>query len=177
MIEPVRKGRFPHLVGAMAYEATNGVSGLCFHRASAFVLDTLGSQMCFGTLRAPDERQRRDEPRASLVPFIHAWVEVGETLYSPTTIEAMGGLYQMTPRDYYERNGVADIRRLPRREVLRISGEIGLSAHFRRKAPLKSNMPLGMVLLDAAGVDYTVNAQGSVLPAQEYTGPAWARRA
>lgn len=161
----IRKS-MPHLWGAMHMIGYAG-NGLCIHRAAGFVLDTPGAELCFGTFRAASPEELAVDPRGSTEPFIHAWAELEGYAYAPTTIEAMGRLVPID-RDYYYRiNGARDIRRLSRKDVLRISGEIGLSAHLRHDKPTRNGASVGQTLMDAAGVRHAVTADGGIIPATE----------
>jgi hypothetical protein len=143
-----------------------GPRAMCIHRSAALVLDLPHSDLVFGTLRAATpEEQQMIGPEASTTPFIHCWVELGEDiLFAPTTIERCNGsLLPMRRQHYYEMNGVRDVRRLSRKDVLRISGEIGLSAHLRKGVPAKKSV--GATLLDAAGVRWKLSADEGIIPA------------
>lgn len=156
----IDKRKHPHLFGAMLMEGMPGTN-LCIHRAAGFVLDTPGAELCFGTLRP---RLDGPPPQDRAEPFIHAWAELRGQVYAPTTIEANGGRLDPFPQElYYAVNGVSDVRRLTRGEVLRLSGQIRLSAHLRRGTMPKASV--GGTLLDAAGVSWKENEKGGLIPA------------
>jgi len=155
----------PHLKSAVDFKATNGVSNCCFHRAAAFVLDVPGSVLCMGTLRAADEQERLEIANASPVPFIHAWCEFDGLVYAPTTIERMGNRLVPFHRDaYYTMNGISDVRTLTRKELLTLSGKVGLSAHLKHFRPLHDGAKIS-VLLDAAGIKWEISENGGIIPA------------
>jgi len=158
--------QYPNLKGAVEMMASNGQK-LCIHRAAAFVLDMPGSELCFGTLRAATPLERLQQPGASPVPFIHAWGEYKGKVYAPTTIEAMGGLVPINRELYYDVNGIKDVHRLSRKDVLRISGEIGFSAHVRHGKPTRGGVSVGAAFLSAAGVQWVDGDDGGILPAEE----------
>ena len=158
-----KKTAMPHLSSAVAFES-NGL-GACFYRAAAFVLDAPGADLCLGTFAGGTEEELRANPSGSRHDFIHAWVEARGDVYAPSMLSKSNDFMGPIPRDrYYEANGARDIKRLTRSEVLRLSGEIGLSAHLRRHKPLKGGKRVAEVLLEAAGVNYMVK-DGGVLPA------------
>lgn len=156
--------RLPHLLGAMRLRNEHN-QGLCIHRSAGFVLDTPGSNLFFGVFRAASPEEREDDPHASPEPFIHCWAEYQGAVYAPTTIERMGG--KLVPYDrveYYAVNGITNIHSISRPKLLRISAEIGLSAHLRLGRPTRNQVSVGGTLLDAAGMPYRVNSKGGVLP-------------
>jgi hypothetical protein len=165
MIKKMKIRKFPHLNGAMLMVGVEG-TGLCIHRAAAFVLDTPGAELCFGTLDPATEEARAKNPLLAAVPFIHAWAEHHGMVYAPTTIERAGNkLVPMGRSYYYGMNGVRDVHRLSRRALLTLSGEIGLSAHLRKGTPAKKSV--GATLLDAAGVRWMDGPDGGLLPLPE----------
>lgn len=149
-----------HLRGVIAH--LTGSQGLCIHRSAAMVLDLPGAVLCFGVFRAATLQERAENPLASCEPFIHAWVEYRGSVYAPTTIERFGGLTPMSMQDYYDANGATGIRRMTRPELLKISGNIGLSAHFRLGKPARASV--GGTLLDAVGMRYRISPEGGLLP-------------
>lgn len=151
--------RYPHLHGALSMTGAPG-TGMCIHRAAGLVLDMPGSELVFGTLDPPPV----EGGEMVVEPFIHAWVEVGDQVYAPTTMEANGNILRPYERDFYYRiNGVSNVKRLTRRQLLGISGQIGLSAHLRHHKPAKASV--GGTLLEAAGVAWTESEVGGLVPA------------
>lgn len=164
----------PHLYFVVRYFSAENGKGNCFHRSAALVLDIPGTEIVMGTFRAatPEERLQIG-PRASSVPFIHCWVEAeiegkGRVALAPTTIETVGELVTMPAAAYREKNGARDFYTITRKELLRLSGEYGISANLRGKGDLKgeaATLRLGGVLLKAAGVPHAITAEGGVVPA------------
>jgi hypothetical protein len=162
MIKKMKVRKFPHLNGAMLMVGIEG-TGLCIHRAAGFVLDTPGSELCFGTFDPATDEARAKNPLLADEPFIHAWAEHNGLVYAPTTIEKAGNKLVPMGRDYYYgMNGARDIKRLSRRQLLTISGEINLSAHLRKGVPAKKSV--GATLLDAAGVEWMDSPTGGLIP-------------
>lgn len=154
-----------HMRGALDL-TFNG--GSCFFRAAAYVLDVPGSELCIGTFRAAtaDEIAQMpvaEIPFASTVPFLHAWVEREDYVYAPTLLERFGTIPRFHRAVYYAENGAKDIVRLRRSQILKLSGEIGLSAYFRKGTPTKRN--LVDALLELAGIDYAIcERHGGIVP-------------
>lgn len=166
--KPINPRNWPHLAPALSMVARGGY-GLCIHRACAFVLDVKGADLCFGTLREATPLERLRNPEASDVPFIHAWAELRGMVYAPTLIERVGCLAPIPLGEYYAANAIRDVYRMTRRAVLKVSGDVGLSAHLRKNKPLKGGASFGLSLLDAAGVPYRLDDH-SILPASEEQG-------
>lgn len=153
-----------HLRGVVANLVGSSGGGTCFFRSAALVLDVPGTELCFGVLAGATDEERAANPEASLTPFIHSWVERGATVYSPTQIEREGELIPWPKGFYYETNGVTDAHTIRRPALLKISGEIGLSAHLRLGRPLKTDASFVFRLLDAAGLPYAIAQDGGVVP-------------
>lgn len=165
-MKEVSRKNFPHLTGAILMEGRAG-TGLCIHRAAAFVLDRPGADLCFGIFPAATEEEKAAIPNASDVSFIHAWAELSGMVYAPTTIERTGGvLAPMRREGYYSINRVIRVKRLSRRQLLQISGQIGLSAHLRHGKPTRGGASVGGTLLDAAGVAWRETEDGGLVPAE-----------
>ena len=64
-----------HLSAALAYSGRNGL-GSCVLRSVALALDLPAAVLTFGTVRAANEAEIATIPNASLVPFIHCWLEL-----------------------------------------------------------------------------------------------------
>jgi hypothetical protein len=158
-----------HFQRAVRFVATNQRSGCCFHRAAAFVLDVPGAELCVGIVRAATLAEQARIPNASRVPFVHAWAELRGSVFALTLFESHG-LRPIPASLYYEENGVSGVRRLARRDVLRLSGEYGISAALRHGGALRGDAKLGTVILDAAGLPYRVTPDGVPLPVD--AGPA-----
>ncbi|WP_156397323.1 MULTISPECIES: hypothetical protein [unclassified Sphingomonas] len=110
------------------------------------------------------EEELAAKPDASTTPFIHAWVERGETVISPTQIEREGGLTPWPKAVYYETNGVTEVRTISRPVLLKLSGNIGLSAHLRLGRALKTNASFAFTVLDMAGMSYAIASDGGIVP-------------
>lgn len=157
--------RYPHLEGAMRLTSESN-QGLCIHRSAGFVLDTPGARLCFGVFRAATSEERQSDPNASLEPFIHCWAEHRGMVYAPTTIERMGGkLVPYRRDDYYDVNGITNIRCLARPDLLRLAREIGLSAHLRLGKPTRNGASVGGTLLGAVKMPYRISPSGGLIPA------------
>lgn len=162
-MDPALPSKMPHLEGALRL---SGPRGMCFHRATAFVLDVPAAALCFGTFRAATEAEiERFGDIASREPFIHAWVQWRGQVYAPSTIERLGGLFPFDRMEYYRLNDMKDFRRLNRIDVLRLSRQHGFSAHLKKFKPLKGDAQFGAVLMDAAGIAWRLTDEGGVVPA------------
>lgn len=153
-----------HLRGAVANLVGSSGGGTCFFRSAALVLDVPGAELCFGVLAGATDEERVADLEASPTPFIHSWVERGATVYSPTQIEREGELIPWPKAFYYETNGITDAHTITRPALLKISGEIGLSAHLRLGRPLKTSASFVFGLLDAAGLPYAIARDGGLVP-------------
>ncbi len=91
-------------------------------------------------------------------------MEQGGTVYSPTQIEREGGLIPWPKAVYYETNGIIEAHTIMRPALLKISEEIGLSAHLRLGRPLKTSASFVFGLLDAAGLPYAIARDGGLVP-------------
>jgi hypothetical protein len=153
-----------HLSAATAFDGGNGL-GACFYRAAALVLDVPGTDLCIGTLAGATAWERALYPQPAQGDFIHAWAEIGGSVFAPSMLSARNKEMGPFPSAlYYEANGVRDVSRLTRSQVLHLSGEIGLSAHLMHARSLKGGRTLGEALLEAAGIRYSV-VNRAVVPA------------
>jgi hypothetical protein len=159
------KKHYPHLWRVlMDFNADNPAKGACFHRGVALTLDMPLAKLCIGTLREATDEEQRTIKGASTEPFIHCWVEVRETVYAPTTIEAAGELVAWPKDEYYSKNGVRDVTRASRRTILQLSKKHAWSSHMLRDKPHKLAAPLGGVLLIELGIRHKVNGGGGIIP-------------
>ncbi|MDR6850276.1 hypothetical protein [Sphingomonas sp. BE137] len=72
---------------------------------------------------------------------------------------------QPWPKDFYfETNGVTAACTVTRPALLKLSGDIGLSAYLRLNRPLKRDVSLAFLLLDLARLPYAVAADGGLVP-------------
>lgn len=138
-------------------------SGLCFHRSAALVLDLKWADFVVGTVRAATPDEIEAEPRASRVPFLHAWVERGQMVYSPTLMEQHGGLLPLDRQDYYQANGVRDVYRMNRRELKRLAAVHRWTRQSVFGQRLAGAPSLPNVLLTEMGVPHRIEA-GVALP-------------
>ena len=159
-----RRPTFRHLDGAVANLVGSTGKGMCFFRSAALVLDVPGTEIGIGVLAGATAEELVSNPDASPTPFIHAWVQRGETVISPTQIEREGGLTPWPKKFYYETNGVTAARTVSRPALLQLSRKIGLSAYLRLNRPLKHDVSLAFVLLELAGLPYVVAADGGIVP-------------
>src|SRR5262245_50344568 len=79
----------PHLDRVMWFSGEND-RGPCFHRSVALLMDMPRGKLAIGTLRAARPEELEHTPNASLVPFIHCWVELEGYVLAPTTVERAG---------------------------------------------------------------------------------------
>jgi hypothetical protein len=158
-----------HLNGAVANLVGSTGLGTCSFRSAAFVLDVPGAELCVGVLAGATEEELLANPNASLTPFIHAWVERSQIVFSPTQIEREGGLTPWPKHVYYEANGVRDARALSRPALLKLSREIGLSAHLRLGRPLRTDASFAFMVLEMVGMPYGIAGDGGLVP-PEYAG-------
>lgn len=160
----MRNGEYRHLRGAVANLVGSSGGGTCFFRSAALVLDVSTATLCMGVLAGASEEELAASPEASPTPFIHAWVEQGNMVFSPTQIEREGGLTPWPKPVYYETNGVRDAHMIDRPRLLKLAGAIGLSAHLRLGRALKTDASLAFMLLDMAGMPYAVAKDGGLVP-------------
>lgn len=143
-------------------------TGMCIHRSAGFVLDVVGSELVFGVLTPCTDQQVNATPhlKLSTEPFIHAWAELEDKVYSPSMIEHDNmSLVPIARHFYYGSRGVIANWRMSRRELIHQSGRIGLSAHLKHGKPAK--MSVGGTLLDAAGVPWMISDSGGLIPKPE----------
>jgi len=164
-----RRSNLRHLDGALANLVGSTGKGMCFFRSAALVLDVPGTELAIGVLAGATAEELAATPDASVSPFIHAWVERGDTVISPTQIEREGGLTPWRKDFYYETNGVTEAYTVSRPALLKLSGDIGLSAHLRLNRALKREVSLAFLLLDLVGLAYAVADDGGLVP-PEYAG-------
>ncbi len=158
-----------HLKGAVTNLVGSRGLGTCFFRSAALVLDVPGTQLCCGVLAGATAEELVANPEASPTPFIHSWVERGETVFSPTQIEREGELIPWPKDVYYQTNCVRDVHAVSRPTLLKLSGEIGLSAHLRLGRPLKTAASLAFTVLGMVGMPYAIAKDGGLVP-PEYGG-------
>lgn len=72
-----------HPRGAVTHLMGSSCGGTCFFRSAALVLDVPGTELWFGVLAGASAEELVANPLASPTPFIHSWVQYGETVYSP----------------------------------------------------------------------------------------------
>jgi hypothetical protein len=156
-----------HLNAATAYRG-RGTSNACVQWSLALALDVRHALMTFGTLRAATpEEAAVIGPAASRVPFIHCWVEVGDTVYAPTTIERTGGmLVPMSRHAYYDVNKIRDVCHVPRIAFDDIVRRYRVRAALKHLSPRFGNGDITGELLAAAGVRYTLGANRALLPTE-----------
>ncbi len=145
--------KYKHLKAAMTVQATPEY-GNCYHRSAALVLDLPGSELCIGSFRGATDEELAQNPDAPTEPYIHAWVEKSGLVYSPSTIETNGMQLLPITRDYYyDTNGAQNVKRIPRKALITLSGQINLSQHILRNKDLKSEVDLPAALIIAAAED------------------------
>jgi hypothetical protein len=155
------KKKYPHLFGVLDLEGMPGL-GMCIHRAAAFVLDVPGSFMIMAVCEPATDEERRINPLASGEPFIHAWGEYRGGVFAPTKLQR-GGV-ELIPRSvYYDFQRPTLTRPILRPALLKISGEIGLSAHLRKGVPAKASV--GETFLNHVGIAWKLSEDGGLIPA------------
>jgi hypothetical protein len=155
--------KYPHLFGVLELEGMPGL-GMCIHRAAAFVLDVPGSEMIIAVCPAGTEEERKINPLVSREPFIHAWAEFKDGVFAPTHLKR-GGVALVPKPVYYHFQNPSKIYRISRPEVLKLSGQIGLSAHLRKATPAKASV--GETFLNHSGIRWSLSADGGLIPAPE----------
>jgi len=155
-----------YLNASMDYEGSAPGGQLCIQWSAALALDLRAGVLTFGTLRACNDAEREQfGPGAASAPFIHAWVEVGEALYSPTSVKRIGLLAPMNRHDYYALNGATDVRPLQRREFEAVARRHRLAAALKHGSPRAVHRDLVTDLLRAAGVRWVLSPQRGLLAA------------
>jgi hypothetical protein len=153
----------PHLKAALTYTSVTG--NTCVQRAAALMLDLPGATMVFGVMRAASAEEMGKDPRASPVPFIHAWVEYRGILLAPTTIERTGGELRAMPLDdYYRINGITKTWRLGPAAFLMVARRWKLSSAFKHNSSRAGRAEVADALLKAAGVRYRLSDRRTLLP-------------
>lgn len=154
-----------HLSASLSRKGSNG-AGACFYRAAALVLDHPPAKLCIGVLAGASDEELKATPKGAQEDFIHAWAEVGDKLYAPSLLsDDNSNMGPLDRKEYYHGNGVRDVRRISRAELLKMSAEFGLAAHLKSDAPLIGSRRFVQILLDASQIPYVVE-DGFVLPAE-----------
>ena len=142
-----------------------GERGMCMHRSAALVFDVPAAVLMFGTFRPQEPEERKHFANESAVPFIHCWVEYKGVVFAPTTIEAAGmRLIPMDREGYLRANGARDLHSLSRPALLKLDRQYGLKRVLRTGERCKCGASFGAILLDAAGVPWTLSEDGGVVP-------------
>lgn len=157
------ENKLPHFIGSMRL---SGPRGMCFHRSVGLVLDIPQAKLCVGIFRAATPEELKQFPNYSPVPFIHCWVEIGNSVYAPTTIEQLGRLTPFVKDEYYRLNEAKDVRYMSRATLLRLSREHGLAQHLLDFTPLKGDSRFASVILDELKMGHTTNVGGGVIPGE-----------
>jgi hypothetical protein len=161
--KPLDLNKLPHLRSCYEIYPSEQGQGLCFHRSVALVMDMPTAILTIATNRAATDEERAIMPEASPTPFLHAWVEQGDGLLAPTTIERFGGLVWLPREAYYVMNGASNIHRFTRKRVMEFARANGISAHLRLGRPDKCKKPFAAALLEHLGVPH--RDDNGVLPA------------
>jgi hypothetical protein len=171
MSTPVHVSALRYLSAATKYSGREG-NNLCVQWSVALALDVRAGLVTFGTLRAATEEEAKTIAYASREPFIHCWVEVGDTVLAPTTIKRTGGLLVPMRRDsYYELNAAKDVRHVPRKVFEDIAHRHRVASALRHLSPRFGSGKITEDLLAAAGVRYRISDCGkrSLLPLETET--------
>lgn len=152
-----------HLSAAVSYTSANGKS--CVQRSAALMLDMPKGTLVFGVMRAASMDEQLETPGSSPVPFIHAWVEVGDNVFAPTLLEKTDMRLVPFPKNiYYGSNGISKTWRLDHRTFDVVAKRFTLSAAFRHRKARAGSWEITKALLDAAGVPFIASETGTILP-------------
>lgn len=156
--------RLRHLEKSINTYPADPELGRCFHWSAALCLDLKESDIVIGTVKAATLDEALSIPMATQERFIHAWVEVGDSVLAPTLIPLNGILSPMQRDFYYAENGIEDVRRLTRADLLKAFRGYNLIAHLTQGHRFRNDVSFVGHLLDQAGVEWTRNASGGAIP-------------
>ena len=158
--------RLRHLERCMSiYPAGTGL-GRCFHWSTALCLDLKGSDIVIGSLAGVSSLEEAlASPNGTPGRFIHAWVERGDDVFAPTMIgksdERLAPIYRPI---YYATNDVQDVRQLSRDGLLVAFRGYNLISHLTEGVRFRNDVRFADHLLSSAGVEWTLDEQGGVVP-------------
>lgn len=132
--------------------------GLCFHRSVALVLDVPTAVLVIGLMEPVTEEELEIEG-TSAVPWLHAWVEIGDEVIAPTLVERVGYLYALPRHVYYTQNPMVGREEVSRSTIMKLARQEGWSAYFKRGVR-KSPHPLGNVLLESTKIGKVAESVG-----------------
>lgn len=157
--------RLRHLERCMAtYPAEPGL-GRCFHWSAALCLDLKQSDIVIGTVAGASPHEALTVHHASLGRFVHAWVEVGDDVLAPTLISTDDKLTPVPRAFYYASNGIEDVQRLSRADLLKAFQGRNLIGHLTEGQNFRCDGRFVDILLEAAGViEWTTNETGGAVP-------------
>lgn len=163
----VTLSRCRYLQAALNLQSRNG-QNTCVQRAAALMLDLpADATLVFGVVRAASADEQAKDPRASPVPFIHAWVEYAGQLYAPTLIERFKGELRPIPIDvYYHTNAVTRTWRLGNAGFMQVARRWKLAASLKHGGARAGRGEVADALLQAAGVRYVLSARNTLLPVE-----------
>lgn len=156
--------KFSYLNGSIQNFGDVPGLGQCFHRSVALVMDRPDSLLAIGTIAPASAEIRATTPNAATEPFLHAWVEIGEKIASPASIEMLGGLYAFPRLEYYSSNGITDIHRIKRAHVMRFARDGHLAAFYKHGRPHHLGEKLGIALLRRFGIPFATDGGSAVPP-------------
>ena len=147
---------YPYFMGCLRHiRPAVPNQGLCLQRSVAFVMDRPAARLVIGVIATAE------------TPFVHAWVEEGGKVFSPSRLEQDGKVYAL-PRDrYYADNGIVDPHIMLRRDVKRFAADGGLAKHFLEGEDHRFAKTFGEELLDRVGLRYRDDGVGGILPAND----------
>lgn len=154
-----------HLKGCIERLETDNGKGLCFHRSMALLMDFKEGELVVGTTRAATKEELRTMPNASKVPFIHCWVEIGDAVFAPTTVERTGGkLVSFRRESYYEMNGSKVLGRLGYEDLMEVAQNTGLVGHLRYGLPMVDGISPPDLVLTRLKIPHGRTAMNTVVP-------------
>lgn len=162
---PVTLDRCRYLQLALTMQSATG-QNTCVQRAAALMLDMpADAALVFGVVRAGTAAEQAKDPRASPVPFVHAWVEYDGQLYAPTLVEKLNGLHPIPVDVYYRANGVTRTWRLENAGFMQVARRWKLAASLKHGSRRAGRGVVADAFLQAAGVQYVLSSRNTILPA------------
>jgi hypothetical protein len=154
----------PHLQAVFGSKGLGGARGACFYRTAALVIDQPWWTLCIGTLPGATKEEFLLDHGKSPTPFIHCWVEYGDDLCSPSSIENEEyGLFKYSKSNYYAVNKVRDVYRIEGEQVVEMAYDYKWHEFFIDGAPV-SGPSIPAVLLEAAEVPHKISERNGIVP-------------
>lgn len=159
----------PYLNAAVNFTSAHG--NQCVQRSAALMFDIRNATFVFAAMRAATEEEQKIIKDASPVPFIHAWVEVGDQVLAPTLLERFNFDLQPVPKDiYYQANGVGRTWRLSQDEFMKVAKKIGLASALKHGKDRAGSRVTVDALLKAAKVRWFPSERNTLLAYPEDAG-------